>query len=214
MQLTNTLTILGCKIAKYLESRLGCPACPNLTHQKRFRCKLLVSPFRRTRETASLLLKTDLAAWITGIALLSPTLRLLCIASLICLINYLILCPFRRCWGVVPPGRAGLGDVWRHRTRQRENTVRERIRALAGHTEINATRVAIRSIAVFSPVQSTLIAQRRCYSLLLTDRINRILLQTQKLHRGKFWARMPLGESAFDVCQRVVSLFGSIRQVR
>ena len=24
---------------------------------------------------------------------------------------------------------------------------------------------------------------------------------------------MPLGESAFDVCQRVVSLFGSIRQV-
>lgn len=56
----------GDKIAKYLAERLGHQACKDLAHQKKFKCKLLVSPFRRTRETASLLLKTDLGAWITG----------------------------------------------------------------------------------------------------------------------------------------------------
>lgn len=39
-------------------------------------------------------------------------------------------------------------------------------------------------------------------------------LMQQKLNRGKYWSRMPLGESAFDVCQRVVSLFGGIQQAR
>eukprot|EP00301_Raphidiophrys_heterophryoidea_P018902 c3894_g1_i1.p1 GENE.c3894_g1_i1~~c3894_g1_i1.p1 ORF type:complete len:281 (+),score=44.41 c3894_g1_i1:459-1301(+) len=33
-------------------------------------------------------------------------------------------------------------------------------------------------------------------------------------HQGKFWARFPLGESCFDVCQRVQILFSSIMRDR
>eukprot|EP00301_Raphidiophrys_heterophryoidea_P010203 c15265_g1_i1.p1 GENE.c15265_g1_i1~~c15265_g1_i1.p1 ORF type:complete len:438 (+),score=63.96 c15265_g1_i1:166-1479(+) len=38
--------------------------------------------------------------------------------------------------------------------------------------------------------------------------------ETMKRHQGKFWARFPLGESCFDVCQRVQILFASIMRDR
>eukprot|EP00299_Pterocystis_sp_00344_P012286 c5874_g1_i1.p1 GENE.c5874_g1_i1~~c5874_g1_i1.p1 ORF type:complete len:437 (+),score=89.27 c5874_g1_i1:130-1311(+) len=37
-----------------------------------------------------------------------------------------------------------------------------------------------------------------------------IRCQIMKQHQGRFWARFPLGESCFDVCQRMQILFGSI----
>jgi 2,3-bisphosphoglycerate-dependent phosphoglycerate mutase len=128
----------GNKIAQYLTERLGFSACPNLTHHKRVKCKLLVSPFRRTRETASLLLKTDLAAWITDVEESSLLVE--------------------QDWGMFEGTGLVKGKILYEKEYEH--------------------------------------------------------LQTQKLHKGKFWARMPLGESAFDVCQRVVSLFGSIQQTR
>mmetsp|Transcript_20880 Transcript_20880/g.51186 ORF Transcript_20880/g.51186 Transcript_20880/m.51186 type:complete len:390 (+) Transcript_20880:353-1522(+) len=39
-------------------------------------------------------------------------------------------------------------------------------------------------------------------------------LQRLRDHQGKFWARMPMGESCFDVCTRVSSLFGTITRDR
>mmetsp|Transcript_8158 Transcript_8158/g.15139 ORF Transcript_8158/g.15139 Transcript_8158/m.15139 type:complete len:401 (+) Transcript_8158:72-1274(+) len=39
-------------------------------------------------------------------------------------------------------------------------------------------------------------------------------LQRLRQHQGKFWARMPMGESCFDVCQRVSSMFGAIQRDR
>ena len=57
-----TLT-LGRKLTKYLEERFPC----SRKKTRNIKCKLLISPFRRTRETASLLLKTDLAKWVTEV---------------------------------------------------------------------------------------------------------------------------------------------------
>ena len=35
-------------------------------------------------------------------------------------------------------------------------------------------------------------------------------VQRVKRFQGKYWARMPHGESCFDVCTRVANLFGTI----
>eukprot|EP00300_Choanocystis_sp_HF-7_P010069 c16768_g1_i2.p1 GENE.c16768_g1_i2~~c16768_g1_i2.p1 ORF type:complete len:347 (+),score=55.95 c16768_g1_i2:35-1075(+) len=42
------------------------------------------------------------------------------------------------------------------------------------------------------------------------DEQEKVRLQRITEHQGKFWARFPLGESCFDVCQRVRILFGSM----
>ncbi|GAB5369103.1 hypothetical protein AAMO2058_001376600 [Amorphochlora amoebiformis] len=39
-------------------------------------------------------------------------------------------------------------------------------------------------------------------------------LQKLRDHQGKFWARMPMGESCFDVCTRVSNLFGAVTRDR
>lgn len=63
---------LGTNLSHYLKQRFGNVWCGGKVEdiarrKKRVKCKLLVSPFRRTRETASLLLKTDLQAWVTEV---------------------------------------------------------------------------------------------------------------------------------------------------
>ena len=132
--IATTLT-LGRKLVSYLEERF--PLCCRKTNRK-IRCKLLISPFRRTRETASLLLKTDLAKWVTHVQ------------------EEVVL--VEQDWGIFEGG--GL-------VRGKELYPRE-------------------------------------YEH----------LQVQKRWRGKYWARMPLGESAFDVCCRVNQLFSRILQWR
>ena len=121
---------LGTKLSEYLEQRFN--------KRKKVKCKLLVSPFRRTRETASLLLKTELQSWVTEVE------------------ESCFLC--EQDWGLFE----GTGLV-----------------------------------------KGRLLYPREYEHL-----------QTQKRWRGKFWARMPMGESAFDVCQRVCQLFHGILNSR
>ena len=131
----STTLSLGSKITKYLEGRFPC--CRK-RKTRNIKCKLLISPFRRTRETASLLLKTDLAKWVTEVQ------------------EEVVL--VEQDWGIFEGGGIVRGKELYPREYEH--------------------------------------------------------LQTQKRWRGKYWARMPMGESAFDVCQRVSQLFSSILKWR
>lgn len=140
----------GNEIAKYLVERLGHPACKDLTHQKKFKCKLLVSPFRRTRETASLLLKTDLGAWITGTNPFYPNLHAR-VSFIDHVVEYLRLQSVNiRCRRIFPVGRTRLGYVRRHRTSEGENIVRKRIRPLTGRRSPDHTVYRAFSLLNFS----------------------------------------------------------------
>jgi hypothetical protein len=71
----------GAKLAEFLLKRFGLAGSKSPAHSSgtgsggnsrknssgRIPCKLLVSPFRRTRETASILLKTELGDWVTDV---------------------------------------------------------------------------------------------------------------------------------------------------
>ena len=58
---------VGESIDEYLKNKFQLPSdCSLCERRKRIRVKLLVSPFQRTRETASLILNTELSKWVTG----------------------------------------------------------------------------------------------------------------------------------------------------
>jgi len=68
--IVSTVT-LGQRLAEYLARRFnrGTGGAPEdvLKRKKRIRCKMFVSPFRRTRETASLLLRSEMKEWVTDV---------------------------------------------------------------------------------------------------------------------------------------------------